>query len=79
MGLKEMFVLFLCLALGYILCVMAKKQTSILRTLGYTLGISIITLSLLLAFVASQSAYYWKGKSYMGTKMRTIPMVKHHR
>ena len=32
------------LSLGYVLCVVAKKQAGLLKTLGYTLGVSILIL-----------------------------------
>ena len=51
---KEMLMFFMSLALGYILCVVAKKQTSVLKTLGYTLGISMIVMAFLVALLVSQ-------------------------
>jgi hypothetical protein len=50
---KGAFMLFMSLGIGYVLCVLAEKQESILRTLGYTLGISIIALSLMASAVES--------------------------
>ena len=80
MWLKEMFVFFLSLALGYILCIVAKKQTSVLKTLGYTLGISVMVLTFLGALVTSQNYNYWGNKPCMGGKMmKCMPMMKHHR
>ena len=42
---RSAFMLFLSLGLGYILCVIAKKQEGVLKTLGYSLGVSILVLS----------------------------------
>ncbi len=80
MWLKEMFVLFLSLALGYMLCVVAKKEKHMLKTVGYTLGISIMALSFLFALVSSMACSAWKGKPCMdGKMMRCIQTMKHHR
>jgi len=38
--------LLMSLALGYFVCVVAKKQQDLLRTVGYTIGIAIIVLAL---------------------------------
>ena len=40
------FKTFLSLALGYAVCVAAKKQEGLLKTVGYVIGISILVLSL---------------------------------
>ena len=53
MFMKSASMLFLSLGVGYALCVLAKKQEGILKTLGYTLGISILVLSLAYGLVAS--------------------------
>ena len=80
MGLKEMFVFFLSLALGYILCIVAKKQTSVLKTLGYTLGIAIMIMTFLYALVSSHISTNWKdGGCMSGKMMRSMPMMKHHK
>ena len=81
MWMKEMFVFFMSLALGYILCVIAKKQTSILKTLGYTLGISIMVLTFAYALVAAQVSSCFGGKPCpMGGKMmKCMTMMKHHK
>ena len=54
---KSAFILFLCLGLGYMLCVVAKKQEGILKTLGYTIGVSIITLSLLYSLFVDEAKW----------------------
>ena len=38
---KGALALFMSLTIGYVLCILAEKQKDILKTLGYTLGISI--------------------------------------
>lgn len=40
--------LLIALALGYIVCYLANREEKALRTVGYTIGISIIALSSLL-------------------------------
>jgi len=81
MWIKELFILFMSLALGYILCVVAKKQDSVLKTLGYTLGIATITLSLLSGLFVSQASECWKGKPCcMGDRMmKCMRMPRSHR
>lgn len=44
---KGALALFISLALGYIMCILADKQKGILRVVGYTLGAAIIIMSLL--------------------------------
>ena len=74
MWMKDMFVLFLSLALGYALCIVAKKQHSPLKTLGYTLGIAIIALSLTASAVESTMKYMASGKIIYGPKaMKCYP------
>ena len=73
MGLKEMFVLFLSLGLGYVLCILARREKSILKTLGYTLGIAAIVMTLLTALLASQNA----GMNRMVCGKMGYPMMKH--
>lgn len=61
---------FLSLGLGYVLCVLAKKEKGLLKTLGYTLGISILILSLLYGLAASYprlSSICGMGKSISST------------
>jgi len=53
MIMKGALVLYISLTLGYVLCVLAAKQKDILKTVGYTLGIAIIVLSLGQALVIS--------------------------
>ena len=74
MGCKEMFVFFLSLGLGYVLCILAKKEKSVLKTLGYTLGIATIVMTLLSALMVSQNACM--GKMTYG-KAGCL-MMKHH-
>jgi len=66
--LKGAFVLFMSLALGYILCILAKKQEGVLKTLGYTLGISILALSLLAGAMESIMMRCMKGGPVCGMK-----------
>ena len=75
MGLREMFVFFLSLGLGYVLCILARREKSVLKTLGYTLGISAIVMTLLMALMVSQNAC---ANKMMGGK-KGCPMMKHHK
>lgn len=50
----SIFVFFLTLALGYALCVHAKKQKGVLQTLGNTLGIGAIVFTLLFGLFSAQ-------------------------
>lgn len=52
--LKGLLTLFLSLSLGYVLCILAKKQDGLLKTVGYTLGISIIALTLIAGVIGSE-------------------------
>lgn len=60
---KGAFMLFMSLGIGYVLCVLAEKQEGLLRTLGYTLGIAIIALSLMASAVESSTKLISPGKS----------------
>jgi len=80
MWLKEMFVFFMSLALGYILCVVARKQKAALKTLGYTIGISIMVLTFAYALLMAYASPIPKdhGCGFDHT-MKKMPMMKHHR
>jgi len=56
-------------------------ETSVLKTLGYTLGAAMIVMTLLSALLISQASYYWQGKpcGMSGKMMKCMPMMKHHR
>ncbi len=56
MLLKEALMVFISLSLGYAVCVLAEKQKRLLRTVGFTIGISIITLTLLYGLLSSDIA-----------------------
>ena len=61
--------LFISLAIGYVLCVLANKQKKgVLQTLGYTLGAAIIALSLLYSVSDSCMMMSKKGKMWRGHK-----------
>ena len=65
--------LFISLALGYALCVVAHKQKGLLKTVGYTLGISIMALSLLYSAVESSMIMCMQGKCMIGGKSIKCP------
>ena len=61
--------LFMSLAIGYVLCILANKQKKgLLQTVGYTLGTAIIVLSLLYSVLDSCSKMCEKGKMWHGYK-----------
>ncbi len=69
--------LFLSLGLGYVLCVVAEKQKGILRTVGYTLGIAILALSLIYGLINAEAKWCMKGKmAHHGGMMKPCPMMK---
>ena len=61
------FMLFMSLGIGYVLCVLAEKQENLLRTVGYTLGIAIIALSLMASAV--ESSVKFSSYSRMSSKI----------
>ena len=70
--------MFLSLGLGYVLCVLANKEKGVMKTLGFTLGISMLVLSLAYGFMESQSKCgMMDGKCPM-CNMCHGPMMKHH-
>ncbi|MCX5666064.1 MAG: hypothetical protein NT036_03320 [Candidatus Omnitrophica bacterium] len=69
MLIKGAFALFMSLAIGYVLCILANKQKKgILQTLGYTLGASIIVMSLVYSLADSCSMKCGKDKMWGGNK-----------
>jgi len=54
--------LLISLAIGYVLCVIAKKQEGVLKSLGYTLGIATLALSLLYGLISAGMNCPLKGK-----------------
>jgi len=78
MFMKGIFMLFLSLSLGYVLCVLAERQKGVLRTLGYTLGISMLVLSLLYGLLGAEAKWCLKGKigGVCGPMMKPCPMMK---
>ena len=66
---KGALILFMSLAIGYVLCVLANKQKKgLLQTVGYTLGTAIIVLSLLYGVLDSCAMMCKKGKMWRGNK-----------
>ncbi len=66
---KGVLALFMSLAIGYVLCILAEKQTKgILRAVGYTLGTAIIILSLLYSLADSCNMMCKKGRMWQGYK-----------
>lgn len=46
MFMKGIFMLFVSLGIGYLLCYLAKREKGIMKSVGYTFGVSLIVLSL---------------------------------
>jgi hypothetical protein len=66
---KGALALFMSLAIGYVLCILANKQKKgLLQTVGYTLGTAIIALSLLYSAADSCATMHKKGKMWHGDK-----------
>ena len=68
---KGALVLFMSLAIGYVLCVLANKQKKgLLQTVGYTLGTAIIVLSFLYSALDScaTTRSSSRGKKWHGYK-----------
>ena len=66
---KGALALFMSLAMGYVLCILANKQKKgLLQTVGYTLGTAIIALSLLYSVLDSCSMMCKKSKMWQGYK-----------
>ncbi|MDO8536562.1 MAG: hypothetical protein Q7S30_06125 [Candidatus Omnitrophota bacterium] len=60
---KGALALFISLAIGYVLCILANKQKKgLLQTVGYTLGTAIMALSLLYSVLDSCTMMCIKGK-----------------
>jgi hypothetical protein len=61
--------LFVSLAIGYVLCILANKQKKgLLKTVGYTLGTAIIVLSLLYSVLDGCMMMCQKGKMWHGNR-----------
>ena len=54
-------VALITLALGYIVCSLAKKEKGLLKTMGYTIGIVIIALSSVIVL----GKVVWTAKMYL--------------
>jgi len=66
---KGALALFMSLAIGYVLCILADKQKKgILQIVGYTLGAAIIALSLLYSVSDSCMMMHRKSKMWCGCK-----------
>ena len=66
---KGLLMLSISLAIGYGLCVVARKEKGYMKTLGYALGIGVIAVSLLYGAVESILNCPMKGKFMCDKKM----------
>jgi len=53
---KDALALFIALGLSYIVFMLAKKEKTVLQTLGYAIGMAIFLLSIIYAGAASQKS-----------------------
>lgn len=66
---KGALALFISLAIGYVLCILASKQKKgILQTVGYSLGTAIIILSFLYSVADSSMMMSKKSKMWRADK-----------
>ena len=66
---KGALALFISLAIGYVLCILADKQKKgLLQTVGYTLGAAIMVLSLLYSALDSHAMMCSKDNMWHGYK-----------
>jgi len=78
MFMKNAFMLFMSLGVGYAMCVLAKKEQGLLKTLGYTLGTSILVLSLLYSVFANEVQFgKLGGLCNFDLMSKACPMMKH--
>lgn len=76
MFMKEMFMLFLSLTMGYVLCVLANKEKGTLRAVGYALGISVIAFTLIAGLASSCMNGKCMPKKFMCGMMEKPGMMK---
>lgn len=76
MLMREFIVLFVLLGLGYVLCILANKEKGLLKTVGLTLGIAIIALSLLADLIGVQTKCFMM-KQHEKMKKCNAGMMKH--
>ena len=53
--LQGTFMLFILLGLSHVLCILAKKEEGIVRTVGYTLAVCLVILSILFVIVETEA------------------------
>lgn len=53
--LQGTFTLFILLGLSHVLCILARKEEGIVRTVGYTLAVCLVILSILFIIVETES------------------------
>ncbi|MDP2912694.1 MAG: hypothetical protein Q8N91_01635 [Candidatus Omnitrophota bacterium] len=61
---KDLYGLLITVALGYVLCVIGKKQEGILKLLGYALGVFILGISLIAGLIKSCTDWCPMGKAW---------------
>ncbi len=71
--------ILMSLALGYVICVVAKKQEGILKSLGYAIGISILVLTLGYGLVTSVMNCPMTGKICSPCGMSKVCRTMAHR
>lgn len=65
----------IALALGYIICTITQKEKDLLKTIGYIIGVVIITTSslIIIAKVLFTAKMYMKMCSMQGSVMMPMP------
>lgn len=77
MGCGPMFKGIVGLSIGYLLCVVAKKQAGILKTIGYVLGVVILAASLIWSIFMADARWGLKEKAKcMGGAEKPSPTMK---
>lgn len=74
---KGILLLSVSLAIGYVLCILARRESGPLKTLGYTLGIAVITLTLLYGAFESLIRCPRMGNPMCAYKMMKCPGMSH--
>jgi hypothetical protein len=72
------FMLFILLGLSHVLCILAKKEEGIVRTVGYTLAACLVILGILFIITEAESGggSLFYGKAKPQTSQRISVTVK---
>jgi len=75
------FMVFLLIGLAYALCILAKNEEGLVRTVGYTLSASLVILCMLYLATDIQtgSVSLLNGKSHMNIVKHELEAMRRHR